>query len=43
MTIYSVENNEVEWYLTIKYVVDFYLGYCLKRMITGAGEKKDIV
>ena len=38
MTIYSVEHDEVERCLTINYVVDSYLGYCLKRIITGARE-----
>ena len=42
MTIYLVEHDEVERYLIIKCVVDFYLGCCLKRMITGAGEKEEI-
>ena len=30
MTIYSVEKDEVKRYLTIHYVVDFYLGYFFK-------------
>ena len=42
MTIYTVEHDVVKQYLTINYVVDFYLRYFSRRMITGTREKKEI-
>ena len=42
MTIYSVEHYVVDWCLTMKNELGFYLGYYLNRIIISYGEKKDI-